>query len=177
VGEKQNQPFRLSFNMEKTLFVFPFAVLLILLGTPRPVSAKAATVRITISGGGFARAVEVTNPRILNLSNVWVGQFLDSSRGPANAPPRGLPRYELSFYVKLREDDTRKMYVVYYCPNPAGGPGYIYLPGRGEAWHSLNISTILRDGQDGKWNHASAAWEDLIKPIIARAVAARRRSS
>jgi hypothetical protein len=56
-------------------------------------------------------------------------------------------------------------------------PGYIYLPGKGETWYSLNVTAILRDGQDEKWNYASPAWEDLIKPIIAGAEAAQHQSS
>jgi hypothetical protein len=164
--------------MKRVLFVLPFAVLVILLGTARPVSAKAASFKITISGGGLAHPVEVQDPQILNLSNIWLGQFLDSTRGRAKAPPRELPRYEVSFYVKFNERNTpRRMYVAYYRPDPAGGRGTIYLPGRGEAWHDLNVSSILRDGQDGKWNYASAAWEDLIKPVIARAAAAPPHSS
>ena len=155
--------------MKKTLLALPLTVLLILLGMPRAASAKGPTVKITISGGGLTSAIEVTDPRILSSSNVWGGNFLDGSRGSVKKPPRGLRPYEVSFYVKLANGEVRKMYVVYYYPNPSTEQGYIYLPGKGETWYSLNVGAILRDGQDGKWNYASPAWEDLIKPVIARA--------
>ncbi len=76
--------------MKKTLFIFPLAALLILLGVPRAASAKGPTVKITISGGGLTRAIEVTDPRILRISNVWLGQFLDGSLASPKEPPAGL---------------------------------------------------------------------------------------
>jgi len=159
--------------MKKTLFVFPLAALLMLLGMPGTASAKGPTVKIMISGGGLTSAIEVTDPRILEISNVWGGQFLDRSRGTAEEPPRGLRRYEVSFYVKFADNDVRKKYVVYYYPNLSAEQGYIYLPGKEETWYHLNVGTIWRQGQDGKWNYASPRWEDLIKPVIARAEAAQ----
>lgn len=163
--------------MKKTLFVFPLAFLLIFLGMPEAALAKGPTVRITISGGGLTSVMEVTDPRILDISNVWGGQFLDRSRGTAKEPPRGLRRYEVSFYVEFAANDVRKRYVVYYYPNSVTEPGYIYLPGKGETWYSLNVGAMFRYDQDGKWNYASPAWEDLIKPVIANAEAAQRRGS
>lgn len=40
-----------------------------------------------------------------------------------------------------------------------------------------SVAIIVRDGRDGKWNYASPPWEDLIKPLIARASAARHQGS
>jgi hypothetical protein len=116
--------------MKKPLVVFPFAFLLIFLGMPEAALAKASTVKIMISGGGLTSAIEVTDPRILDISNVWGGQFLDRSRGPATEPPRGLQRYEVSFYIKITENDVRKRYVLYYCPNPAAEAGLHLLTGQ-----------------------------------------------
>lgn len=154
--------------MKKALFAAPLAVLLAVLAAPRPTSAKAPTLKIVISGGGLEKAIEVTDPRILELSHVWGGQFLDSSHGPAKEPARDLPRYEVSFYVDLGNNgvrDVRKMYVVYYCPNPGDGQGSIYLPGKGEPWYQLDMSTISRS-ENGKWSYASPAWEALVKPLL-----------
>jgi hypothetical protein len=163
--------------MKKTFLIFPVAFLLMFFGMPEAGSAKSPTVKITISGGGLTGAIEVTDPRILDISNVWTGHFLDRSRGTAKEPPRGLQRYEVSFYIKIADNEVRKKYVLYYYPNPATEPGYIYLPGKGEAWYSLNVGAIIRDGQDGKWNYASPAWEDLIKAVIAGAKAAQRQGA
>jgi hypothetical protein len=83
----------------------------------------------------------------------------------------------VSFYIKIADNEVRKKYVLYYYPNPSTEPGYIYLPGKGETWYSLNVGAIIRDEQDGKWNYASPAWEDLIKPMIASAKAAQHQGS
>ncbi len=156
--------------MKKALLAVPVAVVLVLLATPQPTSGKAPTVKIIISGGGLGKAMEITDPRILELSNVWHGQFLNGSRGAAKEPPQDLPRYEVSFYVDLGNNgvrDVRKMYVVYYCPDPGDAQGSIYLPGKDEPWYRLNVSSILR-GQEGKWSYASPAWEALLKPLLRR---------
>ena len=163
--------------MKKPLFVFPLAFVLTFLGMPEAGLAKAPTVKIMISGGGLKSAIEVTDARILDISNVWSGQFLDRSRGTAKEPPRGFQRYEVSFYIKIADNDVRKRYVLFYYLDPAGEPGYIYLPGKGETWYSLNVGAILRDEQDGKWNYASPVWEGLIKPMVASAEAAQHQSS
>jgi hypothetical protein len=53
-------------------------------------------------------------------------------------------------------------YVVTYSKNRWTGEGFIYLPGRSEDAYRRNISTIIRDGQDGHWHHASQAWSAAI---------------
>jgi hypothetical protein len=154
--------------MRTIRFAAPLVTLLALVASPQYATAKAATVKIIISGPDLPAPLEITDESILNLSNVWLGQFLDNSHGHPEKPPERLP-YELSFYVKLREDDLRLMYVAYYYPEPSTKQGQIYLPGRRDPWYYLNVGTILRKGQDGRWNYASASWEALIKPVIAHA--------
>lgn len=156
--------------MKKPHFAALVIALLALLATPGSAPAKAATVKLIISGPDLPAPLEVTDEQILNLSNVWVGQFLDGSRGSPEKSPEGLKPYELTFYVKLRDEDVRMMYVAYYYPDPSAKLGYIYLPGIHEPWYYLNVRSILRAGQDGRWNYASPAWEALIKPVIANAV-------
>jgi hypothetical protein len=102
---------------EKIFGLAKLVVLLVLLGTPIAAPAKVGTTEITISGGGLERVVEVTDPRLLTMSNVFWGQFLDPSRAPLNEAPPGLKAYEISFYEKEAENDVRKMYVAYYYPN------------------------------------------------------------
>ena len=163
--------------MKKTFLIFSVAFLLMILGMAEAASAKAPTVKIIISGGGLTRPIEVTDQQILDMSNVWSGQFLDLSKGTAKEPPRGLLHYEVSFYIKIADNEVRKKYVLYYYLKPSKEPGYIYLPGKGEPWYSLNAGSILRDKQDGKWNYASPAWENLIKPMIVNADATQHRGS
>jgi hypothetical protein len=155
--------------MKRVLFVFSLAFLITSLWSPGTASAKSDTVRIKISGGRLTKAIEITDPRILALSNAWSGQFLDGARSPENEPPKGLLAYEVSFFAELGENDVRKVYVLYYYPN-APEQGYIYLPGQG-AVYRLNGGTILRYGRDGKWNYASPTWEALMKPALIRAEA------
>jgi hypothetical protein len=161
--------------MKKTLAIAQGFALLVLIASPRSTPAKAATVKIIISGPDLSAPLEITDEHILNLSNVWAGQFLDASHGSLEKPPQRLP-YELTFYVKLGgEDNLRLMYVAYYYPDPSSTKaGFIYLPGKREPWYYLNVGAILRENQDGRWSYASPAWEALIKPVIARA--ARRAS-
>ncbi len=164
--------------MKRTLFWCALAIVLMALGAPRAAWAKGETVKLTLSGGGLAKDIELTDPEILKTSHVWAGNFLDSSRGTVKEPPRGLPRYEVTFYVKLRDDEeAKKAYVVYYCPSQAAGQGYIYLPGKGDPEEKTNWGSMMRPGRDGKWNYAAGAWEELIKPVIARAEAAQRHGS
>ncbi len=144
----------------------------ILLGLSQTALAKAPTAKLIIEGGSLTKQLELTDPRILGLSNIWRGtdNFLDNSREPAKKTPRGLRGYEVSFYAKLGENDIRKMYVVRYYPNPSG-QGYIYLPGHGDDWGAGNTGSIIRAGRDGKWNYVSPSWEQLVKPLIATAEA------
>jgi hypothetical protein len=162
--------------MKKSHFAALIIASLAFLATPRSAPAKAPTFKIIVSGPDLPSPLEITDDQILNLSNVWSGQFLDNSHGHPEKPAERLP-YELSFYVKLSEDDLRLMYVAYYYPEPSTKQGQIYLPSRREPWYYLNTGTIIRDGQDGRWNYASPAWEALIKPVIARAVRHSQSSS
>ena len=154
--------------MRTIRFVAPLVTLVALFAYPQYAAGKAATIKMIISGPDLPTPLEITDEQILNLSNVWLGQFLDNSHGHTEKPPGRLP-YELSFYVKLREDDLRLMYVAYYYPEPSTKQGQIYLPGHREPWYYLNGGTILREGQDGRCNYASPGWEALIKPVIAHA--------
>ncbi len=151
--------------MSKSLCVAFLTGLLVLSITSRPAPAKAATVKIIISGPNLPAPIEVTDEQILALSNVWAGQFLDGSRSSPDRPSQRIP-FELAFYVKFQDSNPRLMYVAYYYPDRSSQRGYIYLPGRDEPWYYLNVGTILRSGQDGRWNYASPAWESLIKPVI-----------
>jgi hypothetical protein len=145
---------------------------LVLCAIPPITPAKAPTIKIIISGPDLPSPIEIVDPKILALSNVWTGEFLERSmRHPEKAPER-LP-YELAFYAKFHENDLRLVYVAYYYPDPSEKPGVIYLPGHRDPWYYLNAGSILRDGQDGKWNFASSAWEALVKPLIARQVVPR----
>lgn len=157
--------------MKRTLFnaALVFGVAIAASGS---VSAKGPTVKITIAGGDLARPLELADAAALRDFDVWSGHFIDWAAGAPPEPASSVRPYEVSFYAK-GNSGARLVYVVNYCPNPSAGRGSIYLPGRGDQWYSLNISTIWRGGRDGKWHHASHAWDDLIRPLISANVSGR----
>jgi hypothetical protein len=144
------------------------AALFALVALPPLAQAKAPTYKLVIEGGGLTQPLEITDAKLLDLSNVWTGIFVDSSRDPVPEAPCGMGPYEISFYVKFGKD-IRKKYVVYYHPRSSSQSGYIYLPGSGDTFQYLNWGTVMRQGDDGKWHYALPAWESLVKPIIAHA--------
>src|ERR1700744_4939295 len=117
--------------MRKVLFLVPL-VFLLMSGLSQQASAKARTVKIVISGASLTNAIQITDPRILGISNVWSGQFLDRTKPTAQEAPRGLRRYEVSFYVQVSDNEVAKKYVLYFYPSSAKDQGYIYLPRKGE---------------------------------------------
>jgi hypothetical protein len=113
------------------------------------------TANLTISGPGLAQSLTVTDPPALALSNVFAGAFIGA---PATRPDAAWPRYTVAFDVQTLDGLKTAAYVVTYSKNRWTGEGFIYLPGRGEKAYRRNVSTILRNGQDGRWHHASEAW-------------------
>jgi len=140
-------------------------VAVLMLCSMTTVLAKGATRRVVITGGTLAPGAHVEATNSAALANVWAGAFLGD---PAEPPGAGEPRYQVSFYVvPPREHDERVMYVVRYVRDPSmPGGGFVYLPGRGEEYYSLNVSTILRPEQDGRWHRARADWSRAINSAL-----------
>jgi hypothetical protein len=143
-------------------------------------SAKSETVKITITGEGLSKPVEITDRSILASINIWSGPGnfkIDGgaripivhdgsilwSQGMVADPPKGLAKYEVSFYGTFPEE--RLMYVLVYEYDSTTMKGYVYLPGRGEKWYEVNVRSILR-GVEGHWFHASRDFVDTIGPAI-----------
>jgi hypothetical protein len=126
-------------------------------GVPHAAQPKE-TVKLTISWPGLPQSIEVTDPPALALANVFSGAFIGT---PATEPDPAWPRYAVAFDVQTLER-VKMAYVVYYSRDRWTGKAFVYLPGPGENWYRLNISTIIRDGQDGLWHRALAAWSDAI---------------
>jgi DNA-binding beta-propeller fold protein YncE len=64
--------------------------------------------------------------------------------------------------------------VFFYSPAASPEQGLVYLPGKGTLWA---LNAMIRQERDGKWSYASAAWEALIKPFIAKGEGESRSSS
>jgi hypothetical protein len=159
--------------------LFP-SVVGLLLATAIPVSvpAKGKTVRITIKGADLKSPIEITDPKILANFNVWSGPgtssnegqglIVDWSQGTEYWPPKGLPLYEVSFYADFGNREEKQVYVVSYEYDPSSGHGYVYLPGKGDKWWRLNVSSVFR-GVEGNWFRAWSSWEDIARPLIEKA--------
>ena len=154
-------------------------VVFLSLAIPARVFAKGDTVRITIKGADLKTPIEITDPKILATFNVWTGPgtssdapgfnsnapgfIIDWSPGPVAEPPKGLQRYEVSFYAKIPKE--RLIYLVFYEYDPATKRGYVYLPGRTDEWYRLNVSTIIR-GVEGRWFRAWSEWDSVARPLL-----------
>jgi hypothetical protein len=132
-----------------------------------PIYAKAPLQRITISGGGLAEPIIVTDQEALALSNPWHGTIANWSADVA-PPPDDRPAYEITLHARLRGPEVKPIYQLRYVKGDRGAPGSVYLPGRGEACYRQNVSIIYREGHDGHWHVATAAWEAAIQRALSR---------
>lgn len=141
-----------------TRSVVALAIVTGLAGSPLAVGIKD-TARLTVFGSGLQRPIEITDPPLLTLSNVFRGTFIG---GPTTEPDAAWVRYRVAFDVQTLDGVKAAAYVIYYCANSRTGEGFVYLPGPGDESYRRNISTILRDGQDGRWHQASEAWSAAL---------------
>jgi hypothetical protein len=154
------------------------------------ISAKGATSKITITGATLANPIEITEANIVSKFQVWTGPgttvcrggrgncvegtegfIIDWLSGAVAERPSGLQHYEVSFYVTDNRfagqtGPEQLAYVVSYECDPGASQGYVYLPGDGDQWYSLNSTSIFR-GREGKWYRANAAWQSVVAPLIA----------
>lgn len=131
-------------------------------------AAKAPTVRLEIAGDGLVKPITVTEPGILRDSNVFSGFFL-AEIASSTSIDTAWPRFALSFFVESPAWMGRKVekrYVVYYARHPQTGQGFVYLPAAGEAWYDFNVRTILRNGLEGNWLHASERWARALNAYL-----------
>jgi hypothetical protein len=137
---------------------------------PTPSWAKGETVKITLTCTGMAGPVELTDSIALTPSfGPWGNAILDSTRTARPGTVKGRRMCEVAFYVRYRAHDVELAYVLYYYPGNASTPGCIYLPGPRDPWYTLNVGTMWRPGQDGKWHVASPVWDALARRAIAAA--------
>jgi len=151
-----------------------------------PTWAKSQTVKLDIVGPGLDQPLQITDPAILERFSIWVGPnsarqmaerypnqeprgaFADYLRGSL-PPPADLTLYTVTFHQggpREQMHEWHRTYVINYGHDPDSGQGYIYLPGPkdGEVYQR-NVFSI-GTGAEGKWFHASPAWERLVSPLI-----------
>jgi hypothetical protein len=156
--------------MTKARLLLAVSALVVAGALPLVARGNAVTVRLEVSGAALSKAVHVTNRDLLEMSNVYGGQFLGV---PADSVDSGLPRYVVSLVVESRTPmpalaptGTYKRYTFHYALDRRSGKGFIYLPGRGEDGYRGNIGLIIRDDHDGRWHHASETWAALLNPYL-----------
>jgi len=166
---------------------FASVLTLLMLSIPTPLSAKGATVKITIKGGDLATPIEITEPKIRDFE-IWAGPgvyvngieqtegfIIQWSKGVVAELPNGLQHYEVSFYSGCdigewgcRTSEPSLSYVVFYDYDPSMEQGYIYLPGKADELFKFN-AIWHGHGFEGSWLHSTSAWENFVRPLIAKA--------
>jgi hypothetical protein len=158
--------------------------LLVISVTTSAILAKGPTTRITISGGDLSAPIEISDRQILRAFNVWSGPgtfingveaqegfIIDWSSGVVTERPTGLPRYEVSFYVRhknhpVSEQRDELAYFVSYEPDATTGVGYVYLPGKTDERSGINGRSIYRGGREGNWFRATDEWQRAMKRFL-----------
>jgi hypothetical protein len=141
-----------------------------------PAVAKSPPDKLTVSGPGLVRPVEIADAVSLAAFDPWTRGFITWERGLAARPPPLEETYTVSFLLRKEGGELAVIYVLRYAPDPAGGPGYIHVPGPGTPEYRLNIGTIITGGSDrwdpnGKWQYAAAEWEAVMRRALGRRAA------
>jgi len=133
-----------------------------------PVDAKRPVEKITVTGDTLSSPVEITDEPTLRMANPWFGTFIDGNAPAAKQRDNHGVIYEVTLHARLRSPNLGPIYRFHYAPGVEGERGLVYLPGSGEAWHRENLSIIIRDNHDGKWNPASSEWDTRMRAALAR---------
>lgn len=142
----------------RTRSLIALAVTIALGASPHAAGIKE-TAKITISSPVLAQPIEITDPRVLDLSNVFAGAFIGEQ---VTQPDLAGPHYTIVFDIQTREGVKAAAYVVVYSKNRSTGERFICLPGPGDASYRRNVSTVVRNGYDGTWRRAAEAWGTAI---------------
>ncbi|HLZ41675.1 MAG TPA: hypothetical protein VKQ11_11975 [Candidatus Sulfotelmatobacter sp.] len=153
------------------------SVVSLLLATPASLLAKASTLKIVIQGADLTTPIQITDRKVLANFQVLSGKgtyaneprleepsfVIDWPQGPTAEPPKGLPRYQILFYLDRRNE--RLVYTVAYAFEAVTGEGYVYLPGKNDENYKQNAHTIVRR-VDGKWFHSWDKWDSVAQQLI-----------
>jgi hypothetical protein len=155
---------------------------------PASLSAKGSTVKITIKGADLTTPLEITDPKVGEFG-VWPGPgvrvngaeqtegfIIDWPRGIVGQLSNGLQHYEVSFYAgcpkgdfSCRTSEPSLVYVVSYAYDPSRQQGFVYLPGKDDEAFRFNHVMWRGHGLEGHWLRATSAWENFVRPLIAKA--------
>ena len=149
----------------KKAFLFTLLVLA-LLTSVSVAYAKGSTDKISILGTGLAHPLEITTLNILDRFDPWDGQFFDRTRGNWGRlaeEPAVAQTYNVFFYIKDNENESKMIYSFRYAFSSSDTQGYIYIPTEGENWYTINTFTIARPSG---WYYANHKWDTLIRQAL-----------
>ena len=151
--------------------------------------AKAPTILIEVKGASLTSSIFVTSPEALKKYTFFdgpgvgggfgptamsgaKGSIIDWKSGFVAQPPARRQKYEVLFYWAPRmrpQCYTEKLclvYVEFYDYDPSSKRGFVYLPGKGEQWHGLDINVVYH-GVEGHWFNATDSWTGFVRALIA----------
>jgi hypothetical protein len=155
--------------------------LVLCVGSEASLPAKGLTSKIRIKNIEGRSTVELTNRNTLDRFDVWAGPgtfvneveetrgfIIDWLAGVVGERPRGLRRYEVSFFVSADDSGPEDLaYVVLYEHDPGASRGFVYLPGRADAQYPVNAKTIIRgNGLEGNWFRATSDWQRMFGVLM-----------
>lgn len=161
----------MSVSIRLTLFL-----LLMVLSIP-VVLAKAATVKIVVSGDDLAEPIAITDADVVSQFSIWSGPnsrwrarngswntdysriFIDFPGGPIDPPLGDLAKFKVEFHVAVTriENSPEEIYTVLYAFDPIEAIGYMYLP---------TGNPFIHHGVEDNWFRSTDAWENLVRPMI-----------
>ncbi|SHF62546.1 hypothetical protein SAMN04487965_2420 [Microbulbifer donghaiensis] len=142
-----------------------FAMLVIMQAMTNVAYGKGVTVELSITGPGLKAPVHTSDAEAIG-ANVWRGNFADWDSGVIEEPPAGLARYVVYFWVQVPRSTVQLKYALGYVWDPDTQRAVVYLPGPRDEWYRTNVSSILREGQDGHWFYASEPWGESVKRAL-----------
>ncbi|MAU00711.1 MAG: hypothetical protein CL608_26500 [Anaerolineaceae bacterium] len=164
--------------MRKTVIALVAGLLALVWLTAGNARAKITTARITISGPGMTRTIEVTD--LVTLQKLSP-ERLEDTEHPVNPPEDLGPGFTVIRYYRpdgyvepverpsvlldsaeeiqfQREQGFRPIDQVRYHPDPSGGPGYIF-------YEHYNLNVIVP--YEGNWYRATEVGEATIRGVLA----------
>ena len=148
--------------------------------------AKEDTILITVKGESLAAPIDITSPGTLDKYSFFNGPGVSTSgggyapgtiinwtSGAVAGPSARREHYEISVYWPPRTrpqagcytDKPCLVYVAFYDYDPVSRQGFVYLPGKGEPWHDLDIN-LLYHGVEGHWFRATDSWTAFVRTLI-----------
>jgi hypothetical protein len=157
--------------------------------------SKVPTVMIQINAATLASPIKITDCTILDSFGFFngpgvttreegvyaPGTIVDWKSGVVSPPPTVGKRFEIAVFTapharpRCVTEEPCPIYVVSYDYDPVSKQGFVYLPGKGEPWHDLDINLLYHGpNAQGHWYRALDPWSAAVMPLIESAAKAPR---